>query len=407
MRVALYARVSTEEQALHGLSIDAQLTALKEAYPNGHEYVDLGISARKAITKRPELQRLLGDVERGLYDLIVFTKLDRWTRNIREYYKCEDILEAHNVAWRALHEDYETQTASGRLKVNIMLAVAQDEADRTSERIKAVFDRKREKGLRAAGAVALGLAIEDGRIVMGKDAQLVRDIFSTYIATRSTNATAKAFSKPPTTIKYMLTNEMYLKTGVIDFDTWRTVQTIHMERETRYMHTGRVYLFSGLMYCPMCGHRLTSTTAKGVIYYRCSNRYAGKCNGIYVREAAAEEYLLSNLMTAVEGVNLTIRNKKKKKVDVSALKRKRDKLTDLYINDLIDKAKYEAEFRAVTAEIEQESMEPQPISEEQVMSVLEVYQNLSRNAKKAFWSNLLKSITPTEDGYNFTLNSTN
>ena len=93
-RAALDIRVSTEEQAVHGLSIEAQREAL-DAWAEtagvqvaGH-YIDAGISARKSAAKRPELQRLLSDVEAGAVDLIVFTKLDRWFRNIAEYYKCE------------------------------------------------------------------------------------------------------------------------------------------------------------------------------------------------------------------------------------------------------------------------------------------------------------------------------
>ena len=93
-RLACYPRVSTEEQKLRGLSIEAQREAL-DAWAEasgvqvaGH-YIDAGISARKSAAKRPELQRLLSDVEAGLIDLVVFTKLDRWFRNIAEYYKCE------------------------------------------------------------------------------------------------------------------------------------------------------------------------------------------------------------------------------------------------------------------------------------------------------------------------------
>lgn len=85
MRVACYERVSTEEQRLHGLSIDAQTAAL-EAWAQGQtivgHYTDAGVSGRIPARKRPELQRLLRDVEAGKVDLIVFTKLDRWFRNI-------------------------------------------------------------------------------------------------------------------------------------------------------------------------------------------------------------------------------------------------------------------------------------------------------------------------------------
>ena len=144
-RVFLYIRVSTEEQAVHGLSIEAQTAALEAwAQTNGHKvagvYTDAGISARKPASNRPALQRLLVDVQAGKGELIVFTKLDRWFRNIAEYYKVQEILERNHVDWRTIQEDYDTSTAAGRLKINIMLSVAQDEADRTSERIKAVME---------------------------------------------------------------------------------------------------------------------------------------------------------------------------------------------------------------------------------------------------------------------------
>ena len=136
-RVFLYARVSTEEQAVHGLSIEAQTRALEEwAKANGHKvvgtYVDAGISARKPASKRPALQSLLSDIRSGKGDMVAFTKLDGWFRNLAEYYKVQEVLEQNRVDWKAIQEDYETATASGRLKVNIMLSVAQDEADRKS-----------------------------------------------------------------------------------------------------------------------------------------------------------------------------------------------------------------------------------------------------------------------------------
>ena len=407
LRVALYARVSTEEQALHGLSIEAQLAALREAYPNGEEYVDLGISARKPISKRPELQRLLKDVQADKIDLIAFTKLDRWTRNIGEYYKCQEILDAHKVAWRALFEDYETETASGRFKVNIMLAVAESEADRTSERIKSVFDNLRSQGKVTNGSRAVGLEIKDGVLVAGNDADKVREIFQYYISSRSTTQTARMYTLPRRTVTYILTNKNYIKTGVIDQTTWETVQQIRTVREQRTVRGDRVYLFSGILSCPYCGMRMTAYwTHDKYVSYRCQKKYEGRCIGKIVKEEILEAYLLDHLMPEVEGVNLTIREKQKKKGDVVALKRKRDKLTDLYMNDLIDRKKYETDFKSLSAQIEEAEKEPKPIDTEQIMTVLEAYQSLSRRAKKAFWSNLLKSVTPTEDGFIFTLNNT-
>ena len=121
-RVFLYVLVSTEEQAVHGLSIEAQTAALEGwARANRHRvvgvYTDAGISARKPASKRPELQRLLADARAGKGDLIVFTKLDRWFRNIAEYYKVQEVLEACRVDWKTIHEDYDTSTRSEERRV--------------------------------------------------------------------------------------------------------------------------------------------------------------------------------------------------------------------------------------------------------------------------------------------------
>lgn len=108
MRAALYERVSTEEQKMHGLSLEAQKEAL-EAYAKersmlivGH-YTDAGVSGQKPISKRPALQRLLADVQAGKVDIVLFTKLDRWSRKVKEYYKAQDVLDKRKVPWRKHH----------------------------------------------------------------------------------------------------------------------------------------------------------------------------------------------------------------------------------------------------------------------------------------------------------------
>ena len=88
-RVGLYERVSTDEQALKGFSVAAQKDALEEYSKDnnmkivGH-YTDEGISGAKPPLKRPALQRLLDDVQAGKIDMILFTKLDRWFRSVKE-----------------------------------------------------------------------------------------------------------------------------------------------------------------------------------------------------------------------------------------------------------------------------------------------------------------------------------
>lgn len=413
MRVACYERVSTEEQRLHGLSIDAQKSALEE-WAQGHtlvgHYTDAGISGRIPATKRPELQRLLRDIEAGKVDLVAFTKLDRWFRSIAEYYKVQDVLDRNGVAWRAIHEDYETETASGRLKVNIMLAVAQDEADRTSERIRAVFDDKRRRGLVPTGSVPLGIRLENGRYTPSDDADKVREIFTRYISSRSVSQTAVGTPFTANGIRYLLRNEVYLTAGVIDRETWDKAHEILASRSQRHERTDRVYLFSGLLRCGVCGCSLTCVTIDNerggkYIYYRCPNHVGkGGCPGSHVSERVVERFLLDNVVAKAEEYNLVIGRERERRVDVSALKARRDKLTDLYLSDLIDREKYQTEFNAVQTAIEDAERDVPQIDTEEVKTALTAYDGLSRHARKAFWSHLIKQVVVDGKALSFEVN---
>ena len=106
---------------MHGYSVEAQKQALTEyARKNNLHivdyYVDEGQTARKSYKKRKEFIRLMDDVKVGNIDIILFIKLDRWFRNIRDYYKIQDILEKHKVNWKTIFENYDTTTASGLSK---------------------------------------------------------------------------------------------------------------------------------------------------------------------------------------------------------------------------------------------------------------------------------------------------
>jgi len=120
LRAALYIRVSTEEQALHGYSMEAQREALTRYAKENNllivdYYVDEGKSAREKMQSRTAFQRLMQGVQADKIDLILFIKLDRWFRSIKDYYKTQEILEAHHVDWRTTEEQYNTSTTNGRL----------------------------------------------------------------------------------------------------------------------------------------------------------------------------------------------------------------------------------------------------------------------------------------------------
>lgn len=102
LRVDLYIRVSGQEQAIKGLSLEAQQEDLAEyARERGWVivgvYIDAAKTARKRLGKRANFLQMLEDVKQDKVDLILFTHLDRWFRSVADYYKVMEILNATNA----------------------------------------------------------------------------------------------------------------------------------------------------------------------------------------------------------------------------------------------------------------------------------------------------------------------
>lgn len=432
-RAFLYIRVSTEEQAIHGLSIEAQTAALTSwAKENDCSvvgvYTDAGISGRKPASKRPELQRLLDDVQAGLGDLVLFTKLDRWFRNISEYYKVQEILEKHHVDWKTIQEDYDTTTASGRLKVNIMLSVAQDEADRTGERIKFIFQDKVQRGEVISGKVPLGYKIENKKMAIDPGtAPIAQDIFQQYTVIRSIRALREYVMKKyglvyaHSGLRVLLTNQRYIGCAhgqddfcpaLIEPEQFKLCQELIKERGQRNLTlSDRVYLFTGLVHCGECGNRLSAhVVGQKYIYYRCT-RYEKLhlCpHKKRTSELVLEKWLLENLISSYEEYNFSLQRQaktKQPKIDTDKIKRKMDKLKDLYLNDLIDRDSYEKDYTSLRDELRKASLPeiniPQPVDIKEIENVLQVYKNLSKGEQKELWNRIIGEITVTNDEHFF------
>lgn len=250
-RAALYIRVSTEEQARHGYSIAEQEHDLRE-YARDHAYVivdvyaDEGASARKAMSRRHALQRLLRDVEAGKIDVIVIKCLDRWFRNIKDFYKVQELLDAHGVEWTCTQEDFNTTTANGRLMLNMKLSLAQHESDQTGERLRYVFEGMRRKRIPLNGVLPYDYMTDrtgGGRHIMLDPATApnVEKIFTFFLRERSVGKTMTFAHKLcgrkwwKTSIRAMLSNPTYKgeRHGVADFcpviipaETFERVQSI-------------------------------------------------------------------------------------------------------------------------------------------------------------------------------------
>ena len=435
-RVAIYIRVSTSEQAINGLSLEAQKEALVNYAKNkGYQIVDIyadeGITARKKLSNRKELQRLLEDVKKDKIDLILVTKLDRWFRNIKDYYYVQDILESHNCNWKTTFENYDTSTASGRLHINIMLSVNQDECDRTSERIKAVFNHKRENKEVCSGNVPYGYFIDKNKhLQIDKEkAEEIKDMFNFYelhnnMAKTKQYLTDKYGYITYNTTRKRLTSEAYIGifNGVKDFcepivsekQFYNVQRLIKMnQKEYKPKAPQEEYIFSGMLRCKLCGSVLNCTRMikSGKVYklYRCrKNKREKVCSNQYAipESGILEKYLLSHIKEELKNYKITYEIEKQKK-DNSKLKNdlvkcrnRLEKLKDLYLDSLIDKTSYKAEYtrlNGIISDLEKELNENMNIDMENVDKVLEmdfetVYHTLEPHEKRYLWQSIIDYI---------------
>ena len=159
-RAIAYIRVSTDKQAEHGVSLDAQRAKL-EAYAALYELdlvaveVDAGVSAKTL--DRPALQRSLAMLRGGQADAILVVKLDRLTRSVRDL---GDLVEGYFAvgkwALMSVGEQIDTRSAAGRLVLNVLASVAQWEREATGERTSAALRHKAAAGEFTGGELPYG-----------------------------------------------------------------------------------------------------------------------------------------------------------------------------------------------------------------------------------------------------------
>jgi site-specific DNA recombinase len=318
-RVALYARVSTTEQAEEGYSIDEQIRLLKlwcerQGYTVHEVYVDRGLSG-KSIKGRPALQQLLNDAKQKEFDIVLVWKMNRLARNILDLLKIVNLLEQKNISFKSFSEDYQTETSSGKLQFHMMAAISEFERGNIAENVKMGMLARAKEGSWNGGQVLGYDSIEftsDNKkrkttklVINDKEAQTIRKIFELYTEGHGYKSIANKVNKEGhrskkgnlfsiNAIRTILTNPVYvgfirynvrrdwnekrrnninpepvIEKGkhkpIISDETWDKAQSIlkSRSRTPNRVHSGE-YPLTGIMKCPACG--------AGMVLGRTTNR---------------------------------------------------------------------------------------------------------------------------------------
>lgn len=433
LRVDLYIRVSGQEQAIKGLSLEAQQEDLEEyAKERGWvivgTYIDAAKTARKRLGKRTNFLRMLEDVKQDKVDLILFTRLDRWFRSVADYYKVMEILDAHNCGWLTTQEQYDTTTAGGRLYINLRLSIVQNEADLCGERIGVVLDSKVKHGTVVSGKIPFGYWInEEKRLeVVPENAAIILDAFEHYRSTVSVRATAAyiqrtyGLNRDNIRCRRNLCQTLYIghyeSNGrvnpnfcppIVPRDLYDDVQKL-LSNNTKANPTGRVFPFTSILICAECGHRLAGLQTGYGPYYRCPQHYSRRTcdHKKQIRESAVEEWLFTFLGDELEKQRLEweVKEARRKQaaasVDRAAIRRKLSRLKELYVNEMIDLEEYRRDYELYAAQLTERTIpavgEERP-NFEAIEAILEtgfrkIYDGLEREEKRTLWRSVIKEI---------------
>ena len=438
LRCAIYIRVSTAEQRIEGWSLDAQrssLTAMAQAkgWKVVGVYADEGKSARKRLKERKEIHRLLDDVRAGLVDIILFKELDRWFRSVSDFYKVQDVLDAYGVTWCSQQQPgLEMQSKEGRLQVNVLLSVGQNETDATSDRIKYTnkYLRQQKRWNGPARCLPRGYTLdEDHHVIIDPEQEpFVRAMIDRLRSSGSVRA-AVVDTNAEFGVSMHYNNAFSLLTNPMLYGAYKEVPDFVAEpymtqaeftelqgliRRNARRNEQNFYIFSGMVRCAACGRLISgSTTLKGgrrYIYYRCYHAgVMADCPSTRrVNESRLEQELMEFVKEAIAARILTVKSvqqnraRKPRKSNRAAIEKQLDKLEDLYISsERMTKEKYEEKRQAILAKlVEDEPETPMPeladlekIQELFNSGIETIYQDFTPEERRVFWRGILNSIS--------------
>lgn len=344
MRVALYIRVSTDEQAKEGFSIPAQKERLIQYVQSQNWdifdfYIEEGVSAKD--TNRPELQRLLYDISKRKIDIVLVYRLDRLTRSVLDLYQLLQDFEKHEVKFKSATEVYDTTSAIGRLFLTLVAALAQWERENLAERVRFGMEQMVRQERRPGGPPPFGFELIDQKLVVNEqEAVAVRFIYDRYLqgtgmvsiaveCNQLGYRTKKGNEFKRTAIFDILNNPAYygalrwnykeygsgtklnapedwllledVYPAIIEKETFEQAQLI-MQRK-RSMHPRQVssiYVFSGLLRCARCGssmigHTIRKKSGYVIQQYLCQNVKFKKCDCPALTDYFVEEAFIERL----------------------------------------------------------------------------------------------------------------
>lgn len=300
--IALYSRVSTQEQAREGYSIEEQQSRLKAfsdamGWYNTKQYVDAGYSGGNRA--RPALQKLVADVESGRVEKVVVFKLDRLSRSQKDTLDLiEDVFLRNGCDFVSMSENFDTGTSFGRAMIGILAVFAQLEREQIRERMSIGREGRAKAGkYHGGGRQPVGYDYVDGVLKVNEyEAMQIRELHRLFQSGYTFRGIVREFSErgykhkggewQPKRVKETLTSKLYLgyvsyrgeyfkgqHEAIIDSETYSKSMSLYNAKDfSKYKNNGFSSYLAGLIWCGRCGARYTMVRYDKYRYYTCYSR---------------------------------------------------------------------------------------------------------------------------------------
>jgi site-specific DNA recombinase len=281
-----YCRVSTEEQAEEGFSVEGQADKLR-SYSNLRDLgevtliTDPGLSGKNL--QRPGLQQLLAAVEAGHVSHVLVWRLDRLSRSLSDLIMLADKFGELGVALHSVSENLDLSSASGRMFYNILGTFAQFFREQLAENVKMGNDRAVKEG-RWINRPKTGYDLVNGELVANVDAPRVQEIFRLRGQGQSYRTIEEHTAVRYSTVKSILESRIYLG-EVLHNAEWSPGrhEAIITDAEFHAAHRGFAKgvhrskdVLSGRVRCGLCQRRMAvNQNGKGSLFYKCRHRGEG------------------------------------------------------------------------------------------------------------------------------------
>lgn len=444
IRIAKYARCSSDEQKKNGYTIGDQLDLLDEfcgdyELVSAGEYVDEGISATLEIDKRKALAQLIEDAKAGKFDVVIFKCIDRFFRSVEEYYACQKQLRKAGVTWISIEEpDLDPEDPDAAFKINIYLTMAEYEAKKTSKRIRFNNKMRIKNKQVVTGSQCFLFPWEvtgekrHRHLIKSKEhEEMTMDVLDFFEKHQSKRATLGYIN-----IKYGMKmamnslNQFLSDTllygeykGVPDYvepyitkERFDRIQDILKRNSRMPASPNRVFLFSGLLKCPCCGNSMSGnyhlSEGKYHLYnYRCNYAAIHKMHESTgtISERKLEKQLLDNLAQYIDNEVIRVESiseaqpKNTNAAKIAKLKAEMERLNMMFRKGRITEEEYDTEYLKLEKSLKKiDTEEPPPQRDlDALKGLLEtdyrgLYNQLTKENKKAFWRRIIKEFTIDE-----------